>query len=207
MLRRERTGAVITKTTPNTKAFEALRKFAHQRPGLEPGNYFSTWADKDGRRAYASEARAIAKQLRRFKAVYSEAIEYGVTDADLDLANTSDRLTWSGKEWDYCTGQYFPTEYRNAAANKLERAVSVAKRRQFQPMPEREYLLGEMREIATRSGSNFFTNTERGDKYKAEFGNKITVRRGNKTWARYQFNPKDGTFDYIESSMTEGAKL
>lgn len=192
--------------TIETKALEALRKFAHQRPGLEVGNYFTDWRDKNGIAAYRQEVRDIGKQLKRFKEIYREALAYGVTDADLELENKSDRLTWTGKEWDYTTGQYFPTEYRNAAANKLERAVKAAKARTFQPMPDREYSIAEMREIATRSGSHFFTNKRPGERYTKIAGNKVSVLMGEGAFRRnvlYQFDPKDGSFDWLSDDVAK----
>jgi collagenase-like PrtC family protease len=191
-----------TKTT----ALEALRKFAHQRPGLDIRNYFQDMRDVNGIAAYRQEVRDISAQLKRFTKIYREALAYGVTDADLNLEDKSDRLTWTGTEWDYTTGQYFPTEYRNAAANKLERAVKAAKERTFKPMPDREYSIAEMREIATRSGSHFFTNKRPGERYTKINGNKVSVLMGEGQFRRnvlYQFNPADGSFDWLSDDVAQ----
>lgn len=108
-------------TTLNTSvklnAVELLCKFVNQRAGLEFANYGDY-------KSYRQESREITKdrsdfyellQLaqRRYDGNFSESLtEY--------LQKQTGRLTLNepGK-LEYCTGQYFPTEYRPAACRVL----------------------------------------------------------------------------------------
>jgi hypothetical protein len=106
---------------------DALRKFMNQRSGIEFGNYGDV-------RAYRSEMRSITKDLHHARALM-DAVEYSDITAD-DLLKAaqgafSGRLTIAedapGTEspftLDYCTGQYFPTEYRRAVCAVLASAL------------------------------------------------------------------------------------
>ena len=98
---------------------DALRKFARQRPGLEYGNYGDPVA-------YRAELRSITKDLAHAQTLL-RAIDLrdSITADDL-LAGFdafSGRLTITERvmpggasfvQLDYCTGQYWPTEYRRA---------------------------------------------------------------------------------------------
>jgi hypothetical protein len=105
----------------------ALRAFIKQRPGLEFGNY-------GDRTSYNSELRSIARDKRDAERLL-DAVENidDITADDLIAAASSafsGRLemkvepthNWDKPEdgWrcrlDYCTGQYWPTEYRKAVA-------------------------------------------------------------------------------------------
>lgn len=102
----------------------AMRKWINQRPGLDPRNY---GYDVDGRAAYLAEARGIARDGRDARTLLA-AIEArpGITATDLRRAlaqSFSGRLSWDGRRLDYTVGQYWPTEYRAAAATVLSRAV------------------------------------------------------------------------------------
>lgn len=96
----------------------ALRRFIAQRPGLEPGNYISGWNDTAGRRLYRAESRQITRDRHDAEALLRYVETSGVTGAQIANA-LNGRLTWDGAQLDYCTGQYFPTEYRRAAASAL----------------------------------------------------------------------------------------
>lgn len=96
------------KATP-TKAqlIDALSTWIHQRPGLEFGNYGES-------RAYRKELRQITKDLhdarQLLRAVESSSI---TADALLDAFRAfSGRMQWTNRQLEYCTGQYWPTEYR-----------------------------------------------------------------------------------------------
>lgn len=146
----------------------ALRRFAHQRPGLDPRNYISGWNDTEGRRAYFAEARSITRDLRHFRELFTAVENRNISADDLirhadgrltivternhecacgihwaapvkfgQTQNLSGELTaWCPKcgkrpliSWsqqmrvDYCTGQYWPTEYRPAACRVLAAAL------------------------------------------------------------------------------------
>jgi hypothetical protein len=106
----------------------ALSAFANQRPGLDPRNYISHGMDSAGRAAYRAEVRSITKDLHHARTLL-RAVELsdGITADDLIKASTrafSGRLTIAEDApgtampftLDYCTGQYWPTEYRRAVA-------------------------------------------------------------------------------------------
>jgi hypothetical protein len=179
-------------------AFRALLDYAAQGPGLDYANYGEPTS-------YRAEQRNILRDWERVCNLAREAIRLGVTDAEvIECAKHafSGRLVWNGKDWDYCTGQYWPTEYRKAVAAVLDRAVHDRKRAQrFEPLPDREYSIAEMREIAEQRGSYFFSNARRGERMKKLSGNRIRVTtpgaysNGGAHEAVFQFNLADGSFN------------
>lgn len=110
---------------------QTLRAWINQRPRLDPRNY-----DASG---YRSDSRMIAQQKR-------DALELlalverreGITAEGLKEAFRafSGRLTWNGSGLDYCTGQYWPTEYRAAAAAVLRSALWDYWRADILALPE-----------------------------------------------------------------------
>lgn len=113
-----------------TAALDALRAYAHRRPGLE-------WANYGDASAYRSDARRATRQLRDARSALEVASRLALsgklTTADILAACKGDRLTLSrtGDTWavDYCTGQYWPTEYRAAVARVALHAATRARRR------------------------------------------------------------------------------
>jgi hypothetical protein len=151
----------------NAPAICALIDFAAQNPGLDFGNY-------GNHAAYGAESRSISQDWRRVKAALAEAAAEGVTDADV-IAEAphafSGRLEWIAEDneqtmrgggvithrsgWYYTTGQYWPTEYRKAAASVLEAATS--KVRQSRPPAKRmPTTMAELRALAKENGSHWF---------------------------------------------------
>jgi hypothetical protein len=103
----------------------ALRAFINQRPGLEYGNYGEPTS-------YRAEVRAIGKDLQQARELlrYVELRDSITADDILDASARaySGRLTIAQRDdgavaVDYCTGQYWPTEYRKAACAVLARAI------------------------------------------------------------------------------------
>jgi hypothetical protein len=97
---------------------DALYTFAHKRPQLEFGNYGDV-------SAYRSESRAITKDLHHARNLL-RALELSQSITAEDIVRASEHA-FSGRltinvtndglvNIDYCTGQYFPTEYRKAVA-------------------------------------------------------------------------------------------
>lgn len=100
---------------------EALSKFARQRPGLEFGNYGDA-------ASYRAELRQITRDLTEFRALLNSVYaRESITAQDLLAASRdaySGRLTIRDDGTiDYCTGQYWPTEYRKACCAVLARAL------------------------------------------------------------------------------------
>ena len=112
---------------------EALRKWINQRPMLDFANY-GDW------KLYRSELRSITRD-RADALQLMQAVSWrdSITAADLVAAFPrafSGRLELSKESVEkpgfpvharlsYCTGQYWPTEYRKAAAAVLARALWV----------------------------------------------------------------------------------
>ena len=118
---------------PNERAaiLSALRAWIEQRPGLDPRNY-----DYSG---YRSDSRLITQQ----KADALELLLAVERRDSLDLETLrgafrafSGRLTWDGSKLDYCTGQYWPTEYRAAACAVLRSALWDYWRADILALPE-----------------------------------------------------------------------
>lgn len=108
-----------------TAIIEALYRFINQRPGLEPRNYISDWRDTEGRRAYHAEARQITKDLHQARDLLAAvAWRDSITGDHLVAACQGSRLDIQvlndgAVRVDYCTGQYWPTEYRRAVCRVL----------------------------------------------------------------------------------------
>jgi hypothetical protein len=143
-------------------AVVALADFAYQRSGIEPGNYYQTWQDRAGVKAYREEVRSIQADMKRFKRALDVAGAEGVTDREvLDAAPHafSGRLEWRTNampgHWEYTTGQYFPTEYRKAAATVLEVAINIV-RRSRPAAEQRVTTIAELEALNERNGGHFF---------------------------------------------------
>ena len=135
----------MTTNIDKNTILDALELHISQRSGIDARNYFSSWADKDGVAAFRSEYRQILRDGKEAR-ILLRAVRNSVTIiADEILAATkqafSGRLSWNPKAqcFNYCTGQYFPTEYRCAACvvlasvlwNWSERPTGDDKRQYF----------------------------------------------------------------------------
>lgn len=106
------------------KILQALTKFSQQRAGLEFGNYGNV-------KTYRAEQRSITRDLHDVRRLMSAVTWRDSITAD-DIIEAS-RSAYSGRltitETDgavtisYCTGQYFPTEYRKAVCAVLVSAL------------------------------------------------------------------------------------
>lgn len=146
-------------------AISQLAAFAAQNSGLDFRNYYTPGdgrpgAWREGRKAYTQEARSIGADWRRFKAALVLAAAENVTDADVIAAAPgafSGRLTWQADKlaWEYCTGQYWPTEYRKAAAAVLEAAIRDV--RQARPATKRAVSsIADLRRLNEQNGGCWF---------------------------------------------------
>lgn len=98
---------------------EQLHRFIRQRPGLEFANYGDA-------SAYRSEMRSITRDKKDAETMLFQVWRSLMVSDTLKQASEGafgGRLTWDGKEWQYVTGQYFPTEYRRAACAVLASAL------------------------------------------------------------------------------------
>ena len=98
---------------------DLLVKFVNQRPGLEYANYGDS-------KSYNAESREITKDRNDFYELLCLAqrrIENLEQKLTFNLTQSSGRLTLKGNKLEYCTGQYFPTEYRPAANRILAQLI------------------------------------------------------------------------------------
>lgn len=108
---------------------EALRRFINQRSGIEFQNYqCGDW--QQSRKCFLGDYRPIIKHGQHARAMLAVvALADSITSEHLLEASRaySGRLQFQerdGKvEVQYTTGQYFPTEYRNAACAVLAQAL------------------------------------------------------------------------------------
>ena len=155
--------ATAEQLTPDI--FTVFEKWINQRAGLDPRNYFSDWRDRDGRRAYQQEARSIQTDGKRARAALELARMYpfngqalsdatGAFSGRLQLAALGSEKAWT-VTIDYCTGQYWPTEYRKAAAASLERYVDAV-RPKHTPEGRIPASISELKTMHKAAGGHFF---------------------------------------------------
>ena len=105
--------------TTKLTTVQKLIKFVNQRPGLDFNNYGES-------KSYNSESREITKDRNDFFELLSFAqnrIEDFESKLTFNLTQSSGRLTLKNGEIDYCTGQYFCTEYRPAANRVITQLI------------------------------------------------------------------------------------
>jgi hypothetical protein len=107
--------------TPITKQeiIDLLRDFVESRPGLEFANYGDY-------KLYRSESRSITNDLHDARALLrSVELRDSLTKDDLlkGFDAFSGRLSLVDDHLEYCTGQYYPTEYRKAVCAVLSSAL------------------------------------------------------------------------------------
>jgi len=112
------------------------------------------WRDYgNSRAAYRADARQVAKDGTRAKQALELARSLQPAKPEL-LADSfrafSGRLEWRGTSHDsallYCTGQYFPTEYRKAAAAVLETYIAAWRQWYASEHPQ-EYTYADMDDV------------------------------------------------------------
>lgn len=99
---------------------DSILSFICQRPGLDPRNYCSPRDGGEGWRMYKREAREITRDKADALALLNWA-RLACSEEKLVQAFSvqGDRLSLVNGELEYCTGQYFPVEYRKAVCRKL----------------------------------------------------------------------------------------
>lgn len=143
---------------------DMLARFARQRPGIEPANYH-TFA------SYRAEAREVTADLHDFQRL-ARAVAINPLSIPVDriraALQSGGRLTLSDDgRLDYCTGQYFPTEYRKAACRVLASLLWAFGREGAaypwrEPTPEGHKITGRSirkwahREFGRRIASRYF---------------------------------------------------
>lgn len=110
-------------TLSKEKIIELMRAWINQRPGLD-------FADYGDRSSYMSESRRITLQKNDAVALLRHVETSQITAEQIMdgfKSAYSGRLTLEEKDGEYrlsyCTGQYWPTEYRAAACAVLASAL------------------------------------------------------------------------------------
>jgi hypothetical protein len=98
-------------TSDREAMLDALQVFIRQRPGFE-------WANYGDGPSYRADVRRAGKDLRDAEALL-RAVRWR-RGCEVDSVAWG-RLNWDAgrKSWYYCTGQYFPTEFRAAVCSLL----------------------------------------------------------------------------------------
>lgn len=140
-----------TSDTLKTSIVEALHRFIRQRPGLEYGNYGDP-------QAYRAELRSITRDLNHARTLLRHVELSGVTGQELLDAARGGRLRIEatpdgGVKVDYCTGQYFPVEYRAAVARLCASALWDWVRDRAMPSPA--YVVAGKKSYSTREDAEF----------------------------------------------------
>ena len=140
-------------TTPDAlkvAILAALDRFIRQRPGLEYCNYGDP-------QAYRAEMRRITRDLNHARVLLRRIEWSSISGIDLMNAARSGRLkfeaTPDGVKVDYCTGQYFPTEYRAAVARLCASALWDWTRDYC--MPSAAYVVAGKKSYSTREDAEF----------------------------------------------------
>lgn len=127
--------------TKREQILALLRDWIEQRPGLDPRDY---GGGMDGWRAYRAESRSITRDLHTARTLL-RAVEWRESITEQHLRDAfrafSGRLSLverdDGKMYlDYCTGQYWSTEYRRAACAVLASALWDWTRAEAMPQPQ-----------------------------------------------------------------------
>ena len=107
-------------TDTKSAIIEALRTFSRQRPGLEFGNYGDL-------ASYRADMRSITRDLSHAQELLRAVRDSSITADDILRAADGGRLDirfdGDGVRIDYCTGQYWPVEYRKAVCRVLASAL------------------------------------------------------------------------------------
>jgi len=105
-----------------SKIVDALTKWVSQRPGLDYGNYGDV-------SSYRAELRSIGKDLQHARALINYVAWRDSITAEMILkaADNGGRLSIVVKgdtvAIDYCTGQYWCTEYRPAVCRLMSSVI------------------------------------------------------------------------------------
>lgn len=155
-----------------------LQAWIKQRPGLEYGNYGTLTS-------YCAEQRDITKDLQDARVLLRAVIwRDGITADDL---LTAAKHAYSGRlsitetapgrfVIDYCTGQYWPTEYRKAVCAVLASALWTYQR---ESMPKPAGTITRTRDGITTEHDSINGKTPGDwlrDHFKQEFGRSIANR-------------------------------
>lgn len=120
----------LQETPTKEQLLTALYAWIRQRPGLDYGNYGEITS-------YRAELRGIQKDLDHARQLLRAVELSSITGEDLLKAfhAFSGRMEWKDGHLEYCTGQYWPTEYRKVVCAIAAQALWDHKRNHCMPSP------------------------------------------------------------------------
>lgn len=125
-----------TAVLPTVEIFEHFERLISQRSKIDRNDYFNPMDAVGNRQAYWNGVKSMRQDQRNIsqdgtrarKALKAARVYPFNPEAMAEaLSAYSGRLEWVGTELEYTTGQYFPTEYRIAAAIVLERYCEIVR--------------------------------------------------------------------------------
>jgi hypothetical protein len=119
----------MEQATERDRILSAMAGFIAQRSGIDARDYFETWRDSEGVKAWKADKREHGRDGREARAMLAfirgrEGIDAAALKSAMQSA-FSGRLTWDGEALDYTPGQNGATEYRAAACAVLAQAIRV----------------------------------------------------------------------------------
>lgn len=110
---------------------DALQRFVAQRPGLEFANYGDVSAYRSEMRSITKDRHHAEELLRAVSwrdSITADDILYAAKHAFSGRLSITEHSTYPETDplrfvLDYCTGQYWPTEYRRAVCSVLSSAL------------------------------------------------------------------------------------
>lgn len=148
------------KSLNREKLTGAMKAFAYSKPGFELLNYSSETSYKSDYRHYKKDA-----DFNREKMKYIDLINDGLTDDEIRYCfehSFSGRLSIAddGESLNYCTGQYYPTEYQAALRAVIECMYRKIDQKLIDINPPEEKTtfsnITEIKEHNKVNGFNFF---------------------------------------------------
>ena len=120
----------MTQDTLKHQVLDALYAWIRQRPGLDYGNYGDPVS-------YRAELRQIQKDLHHARTLLRGVELSSISGEQLLAAFRAycGRMTWRDGHLAYCTGQYWPTEYRKVVAAIAAEALWEYTRSHCMPQP------------------------------------------------------------------------
>lgn len=119
----------MDKNTERDRILDAMAAFIAQRSGIDARDYFETWRDRDGVKAWHADKREHGRDGREARELLAfvrgrDGIDAATLKGAMQSA-FSGRLSWDGRALDYTPGQNGSTEYRAAACAVLAQAIRV----------------------------------------------------------------------------------
>jgi hypothetical protein len=152
--------------TETSKVLNLLEKFINARPRLDPADYGMARGQTPDRKQWFQNYRAmrgdqntIRKDGTRARKLLEKARIYPENWPALEEAFRrafSGRLSYKDGELEYCTGQYYPTEYRAAAAAVLECYVHEVRPKFTPPRGKIFTNAAEIKAASKAAGSHYF---------------------------------------------------